>query len=313
MRSITVDAGGPVHVADHGGAGRPMLLVHGLGGSHLNWGSVAPRLVARFRVYAVDLPGFGLTEVGRRRTTVAANIDLVAAVLERLAPEPAVVMGNSMGGLLSLGAAVRHPARVAGLVLVDPALPAPPDNLLRVDAVARGFMLTYLFPWLGIRRVRRITRLHGPEVLVRQTLALCAADVSTIDAELVAQHVHMQRRRMQLEGWDSAFFSTARSLVNMLALRRRVVSWIRQSIVPTLLVHGDRDRLITVRAARAAAALRPDWEYVEMAGVGHIPMMEKPDDFLRITSEWLQRSHLWGNDATAIDLPSAAEVAVGAP
>ncbi|MBV8301789.1 MAG: alpha/beta hydrolase [Candidatus Dormibacteraeota bacterium] len=290
MRALTLDADGPVHVADHGGDGPPMVLVHGLGGSHVNWGAVAPRFAETHHVFAPDLPGFGLTELGDRRTTVAANIAVLERLLEQLAPDGGVVIGNSMGGLLALGAAAERPERFRALVLTDPALPAPPDHPLRIDAVARSFLLAYLFPWAGTRRLRRVAQRQGPESLVRQTLALCAADVDSLDAELVAAHVELQRQQSDTLGWDAAFFSTARSLVNVLALRRRVVAWIQRVSVPTLLIHGSRDRLISVRSARAAAVMRPDWEYCELAGVGHIPMMEAPEVFVDLTNGWLQRA-----------------------
>src|SRR5579884_603453 len=103
MRSITLDVDGPVHLADHGGSGTPMLLVHGLGGSHANWLSVAPTLAERFRVYAVDLPGFGRSPAAGRKHTIAANVAVVGRVLEAISDQPGVLMGNSMGGLISMG------------------------------------------------------------------------------------------------------------------------------------------------------------------------------------------------------------------
>ncbi|MGI9609095.1 MAG: alpha/beta fold hydrolase, partial [Acidimicrobiia bacterium] len=67
-----IDLDGPVHYADYGGDGSPMVLVHGLGGSHLNWLHVAHRLAERHRVVAVDLAGFGLTPPAGRKATVQA-------------------------------------------------------------------------------------------------------------------------------------------------------------------------------------------------------------------------------------------------
>ena len=72
-----LDVEGPVYVADFGGDGPVMLLVHGLGGAHLNWMAVAPQLAAHHRVYALDLPGFGRSPLAGRRSTIAANVDLV--------------------------------------------------------------------------------------------------------------------------------------------------------------------------------------------------------------------------------------------
>ncbi len=89
-KSRTADLGGPVHWVDYGGAdggaGRPpLVLVHGLGGSHLNWDLLAPHLTPHARVVALDLPGFGRSEPGDRRATVHENV----AVLDRFLTEVA--------------------------------------------------------------------------------------------------------------------------------------------------------------------------------------------------------------------------------
>src|SRR5438067_3596336 len=94
--------GGPVHYVDHGGQGPALLMIHGLGGSTLNWLDVAPGLAARNRVLAIDLVGFGLTPPAGRRSDVPTNLRLVDAFLREVVGEPAVLVGNSMGGLLSM-------------------------------------------------------------------------------------------------------------------------------------------------------------------------------------------------------------------
>ncbi len=101
-----------------------MVLVHGLGGSHLNWMHVADPLTDHHHVVAVDLPGFGLTPPAGRRSTMEANRDLVHLFGLELSPAaPVVLVGNSMGGLVVMLEAARHPDCVSHLVLVDPALP----------------------------------------------------------------------------------------------------------------------------------------------------------------------------------------------
>src|SRR5207302_6799085 len=77
MRSFALDAGGPLHLADFGGSGPTLLLVHGLGGSHLNWMLVGDRLAQHHRVLAVDLPGFGRSPRAGRDVSVAANAELL--------------------------------------------------------------------------------------------------------------------------------------------------------------------------------------------------------------------------------------------
>ena len=69
------DIAGPVHWVDFGGPAGvpPIVMVHGLGGSHLNWVRIARPLTERNRVIAVDLPGFGFSPAAGRRTSIEAN------------------------------------------------------------------------------------------------------------------------------------------------------------------------------------------------------------------------------------------------
>jgi pimeloyl-ACP methyl ester carboxylesterase len=286
---MTLDVDGPINVADFGGSGDLVLLVHGLGGSHLNWLSVAPQLAERHHVYALDLPGFGRSPLAGRRSSIAANVDVLTRVLASMSDGPIVLIGNSMGGLLSIAVAAMHPNLVAGLVLVDPAVPAPRSWRPRFDQVTRRFLAAAFMPSWGARRVGRAVAALGPEQLVSETLRLCSADPSRIEQVVVDAHIALEAERLAQAGWQEPFYAATKSLVRVLALKRRVERWMRSVSAPTLLVHGDEDRLVRVEAARAVAALRPDWEYHEFAGAGHVPMMEVPGEFLAVSGDWLAR------------------------
>src|SRR5690242_11982715 len=132
--SHTIDLDGPVHWVDFGGpagtpgpesAGPPVVLVHGLGGSWLNWVGIAPALAEGDRVVAIDLPGFGLTPAHGRDTSVNHNAAVLSRFVHEVLGEPVVLVGNSMGGMISLLLTDRRPEQVVGLALVDPALPNP--------------------------------------------------------------------------------------------------------------------------------------------------------------------------------------------
>jgi len=126
------DLGGPVHWVDLGGPsdGPLLVCVHGLGGSHVNWLALAPLLTPTCRVVALDLAGFGRTRGHGRSTSVQANADLVHRFLTEVTEVtevtggPAILVGNSMGGLVTALEAASHPEEVAGVVLVGPALPS---------------------------------------------------------------------------------------------------------------------------------------------------------------------------------------------
>ncbi|MFL5423958.1 MAG: alpha/beta fold hydrolase, partial [Myxococcales bacterium] len=126
MEHRTIDLDGPVHYADFGGSGRPIVLVHGLGGSHLNWLAVAPGLAAHGRVLALDLVGHGLTPSLGRSATVGNNRRVLGRFLDAVAREPAVLVGNSMGGYLSIAEAAAEPGKIESIVLVNPAVPLAP-------------------------------------------------------------------------------------------------------------------------------------------------------------------------------------------
>jgi pimeloyl-ACP methyl ester carboxylesterase len=289
MQSMTLEIDGPINVADFGGSGPVLLLVHGLGGSHLNWLSVAPALAEQHRVYALDLPGFGRSPLAGRRSSIAANVDLLTRVIAKLSAGPIVLMGNSMGGLLSIGVAALHPNLVEYLVLVDPAVPAPKGPQLKLDRVSRAFLVTAFMPRWGARRLGRAVAALGPESLVYETLRLCSSDPTRIEQAVIDAHIALEAERLAQPGWQDSFYSAARSLVGVLALKRRVLRWVREVVAPTLLLQGEDDRLVPVGSARAIASLRPDWEYHEFVGTGHVPMLEVPREFLEVTGEWLSR------------------------
>jgi pimeloyl-ACP methyl ester carboxylesterase len=290
MQSSILDIEGPVYVADFGGDGPVMLLVHGLGGAHLNWMAVAPQLAARHRVYALDLPGFGRSPLAGRRSSIAANVDLLTRAITRLSPHPIVLVGNSMGGLLSIGAAAQHPSLIDALVLVDPAVPAPRGEFPpRLDSVSRTFLATAFMPRWGARRLSRALAARGAESLVRETMRLITTDPSRIDQAVMDAHIGLETDRLAESSWHESFYSATRSLVAALALKRKVLRWVQEVVAPTLLLQGAQDRLVPVASARNIASLRPDWEYHEFAGAGHVPMLEVPAEFVEVVGDWLTR------------------------
>src|SRR6185437_6703544 len=127
--SHLTDINGPVHWVDFGGptGAPPIVMVHGLGGSHLNWARVARPLTERNRVVALDLPGFGFSPAAGRRTSIEANSKIVDRFIDQIIGSPVILMGNSMGGAITILESAASPRKIAAVVLVDPALPRPPE------------------------------------------------------------------------------------------------------------------------------------------------------------------------------------------
>jgi pimeloyl-ACP methyl ester carboxylesterase len=282
-----LDIGGPVHVVDHGGDGPPMLLVHGLGGSLLDWMDVAAAFTSHHHVWSLDLLGFGRTPLGDRHASVDDNRRLVDAVARQVGDgEPVLLMGNSMGGLISILEAAANPELVSGLVLVDPALPTGSGG--RLTLMVSAAFLVLAVPAIGGRVVGVHARWRGVERLVDDALKLCTVDVTRIRPETRAAHVELGVWRQQHEeDPHRAFVEATRSLVEWLMRRERLEPYIRAVTAPTLLIHGDSDRLVSIRAAGSLATMRPDWDFRVLTDTGHIPQMERPREFLTLVEHWL--------------------------
>ncbi len=284
----TVVAGGrAVHTVDYGGpeAGPLVVLVHGLGGSHLNWDLLAPLLTGHARVVALDLPGFGLSRPTGRPATVHSNLRVLAAFVRSLGG-PAVLVGNSMGGLICLLLAARSPDLVRGLVLLDPALPAPGRALRSPRSTLR--IAVWALPGVGEHLRGRRRRRIGARATVEETLRLCGVDPEVLPADLVTRSVALVRRQSDVAGMDRAFLSASRSLAWTLARSRAHRAAEAAATCPVLLVHGARDRLVPVAAARAAARRNPAWRYLELADAGHLPQLHSPEVLARQLLAWLE-------------------------
>jgi pimeloyl-ACP methyl ester carboxylesterase len=284
-----VEVGGPVHYREWPGPadGPTFVCVHGLGGSMVNWALVAPGLARRGRVLALDLAGFGLTAPNGRGTGVGANRRVLDGFLSSLELPPVVLVGNSMGGMVSLIQAVHRSSSVERLVLVDAAFPR--SRSLRGQPAPRvaGAFTLYSSARVGEWFVRVRSRRLGPEGLVRETLRVCSPDPASIDPRLVSALVELTRARQDLDYPTRAFLDAARSIFRSQIRPGRYRDLVRAVRQPALVIHGAKDQLIPVAAAREAVAGHPDWKLVVFPDLGHIPQMEAPARWLAAVEEWL--------------------------
>ena len=287
--SRTADLGGPVHYADFGGPDGDdvprIVLVHGLGGSHLDWMLVGSRLAEHARVLAPDLVGFGHTPVAGRAASVHANAVLLERFVREVAGAPAVLVGNSMGGMISLLTAAARPATVTGVVGVDAVVPLIPSA--RVEPiVATGFGVLAV-PGLGERVLARNQSRTSSQAMVRGVLKLVCADPSRVPSDLVDAFVDLREAREHGHGLDRAYLQATRSLLGILSRPRWYRSRLASIGAPVMLLTGDRDRLVPHGGAQRLAARHPEWKLVTYPGVGHVPQIEAPDDVVRSVQAWV--------------------------
>jgi pimeloyl-ACP methyl ester carboxylesterase len=282
MVSKHADLDGPVHYLDFGGSGAPLVCVHGLSGAALNWMAVAPALAERHRVFALDLRGFGRTPLGPG-TRLRDNRRLLDRFLREVAGAPAIVVGNSMGGLLAVLQAARVPASVAGLVLVDPALPW--HGLRPFDLSLWTFFGSLLPPLLGEASLGWSAERLGAERVVRGVIDACCVDSRRVPEDMVRALIDQETERFANPRSFRALAQASRSLLWALASLGLTGNYGRVA-APTLVITGAGDRLVPASFS-VAIARRFGWQAEVLPDVGHVPMMEAPADFLRITLGWL--------------------------
>jgi pimeloyl-ACP methyl ester carboxylesterase len=295
-RGYVTDLDGPVHWIEFGPGQEsgqessqdetPIVFVHGLGGSHLNWCLIGSRLAANRRVVALDLHGFGLTPGARYTSTVQRNARLLDRFVREITGTPVILVGNSMGGLISLLQTATAPDTVQGLVLIDPALPLPRQTPDR--RVASQFLL-YSLPGFGELYFRTVLSRQPPQVAVQRVVDLCFADPSRIDPAMLTASIALASQRRTTPDRDRAFLAASRSLMRVVGLRRRYWEMMASVRVPVLLIGGEADRLVPVASMRRAAARNPRWETVILPGVGHTPQLEVPDTVIATLRDWLDR------------------------
>ncbi len=274
--------GAPVHWVDFGGdeSGGLAVCVHGLGGSLVNWMALAPLLTDRYRVIALDLAGNGRTPVGGRRADIDSNRRLLDGFLRSevvtggTPGRPVLLIGNSMGGLLSALQAARAPRTVDRLVLIDPAVPLPFDRLPKNPLFLLQFSLI-IAPLLGERLLARQGRM-GAQAVVEQSQKLTCVDPSRIDPDLIRASIALVEERAGQPGLDAAMLQAARSIAKVLARPQRYREALGMISAPTLLLWGAKDRLVPLAAGDQAHRKRPDWAYEVHPDLGHVPMIEDP-------------------------------------
>ena len=283
MVSKHADLDGPVHYLDFGGGGPPLVCIHGLSGSALNWMAVGPALAERHRVLALDLRGFGRTPLGSG-TRLRDNRRLLERFLHDVVGGPAVVVGNSMGGLVAVLQAAARPEAVSSLVLVDPALPWRGHRPF--DLSLWSFFGSLLPPILGEATLAWSGRRLGAERVVHGVLEACSADASRIPPDLVRALVEQEAERFASPRSFRALAQASRSLLWALGRRGLMRTYARVS-APALVLHGEKDRLVPAGYS-VAIGRRFGWRVEVLPGVGHVPMMEVPADFTRVTLGWLE-------------------------
>jgi pimeloyl-ACP methyl ester carboxylesterase len=252
------------------GRGTPVVFIHGFASSIYSWRkTLLPVLAAGYRVIAFDNRGFGFSDKPAPGPAVsysnAAYARLVVALLDSLNLPSAVLVGHSMGGAIAAEVALRYPARVRGLILID----------------AAGFGVR----WPGMLKVGRWPGAGGVATAIRGRWV----------TERLVRFMYAEPRKVTEQDVDQYYAPVlepgyGRALRGVLREFRfdTLVGRLGAVAAPTLVVWGAEDRLIPVRDGSRLAAELPRGVFVVVPRTGHAAAEESPDEVNRLLISFLK-------------------------
>lgn len=243
----------------------PLIFIHGLSGCWQNWLEQIPHFARDRRVIAVDLPGFGQSEMPAEEISISGYADAIDALMQQLGIDSAQVVGNSMGGFIGAEVAIQHPARVERLVLVAAAGLSIESVRTERTKGLRHRAENVVFFTLGHIASRSHQVALRPR-LRAALLLLVAAHPARLPGPLAAQ---------QVLGSGRPGFSDALEAMCRYPLRDRL----ELISCPTFIIWGDKDRLVPVKDAALFEQLIPNSRKIVYEDTGHVSMMERPARF----------------------------------
>ena len=269
-----MEVGGALVHYQFAGAGKPLLLLHGLVGSGRNWRQNIGFLSRYASVFAIDLFNMGESQrVPGLDASLEATADRLVALLDALGLPAADIAAHSHGGAIAMMLASRHPGRVRKMILFAPANPFcdAGRHLIRFYNTRTGAWFARRIPMLPrMLHATALGRMYGdPSRVAEGTLETYTAGMmipGTVD--------HILRI---VAGWYNDMGSL-RSALDQLAGK------------PALFIWGDRDRAVSLPSGRLLQRMMPNSKLMVIPGAGHLPFEEMPETCNQAMQEWLARA-----------------------
>jgi pimeloyl-ACP methyl ester carboxylesterase len=263
-----------------GGWGPLLVLIHGVASSSDTWEPVLPGLARKYTVLAPDLLGHGRSDKARGDYSIAAHANTVRDLMDALGYRRATLVGHSLGGAVAMQMAYQYPVSVDRLALVAPAgLGREISMLLRAASVPGSG------PLLSVAASRPLVETGAVLAHLAARLGLHAnTDIGEAARGFAA---------LAQTGARDAFLHTLRSIVDHAG--QRVSAQPRLDVParhPSLIVWGDRDRIVPVRHGEQLQELVPNTYLARFPKAGHFPHRDDPKRFVQVVDEFLARE--WG-------------------
>jgi pimeloyl-ACP methyl ester carboxylesterase len=275
---LTLRDGVGVNLVD-AGEGPAVVFLHGITATLGYYRENLPFFARTHRVVAIDLPGFGRSDKPDIGYDMAYFAGVVEEILDRKGIERATLVGNSMGGLISMLFALRNPGRIDRLVLVDPAgITAYPRRLMLLGVQLLRILRVVDRPASledGAEQWERA--LLSPPRVPSEAVTLLFRLVFPDQPEIAARYIRAYVAAVSSDEYPNHLRATLRAGVSV--LRHHVGERAAEIGAPTLIVWGARDRLLPVGGAHVLRSLIAGSRLIIYSQSGHCPMVDQPDRF----------------------------------
>ncbi|UCH25567.1 MAG: alpha/beta hydrolase [Trueperaceae bacterium] len=252
------------------------VLLHGSGTGIYTWHQVLEPLGTITKAVAFDRPGFGLTErplpgewQGTNPYGPEAQVTLTIELMDQLGIVEAILVGHSTGGAIALKAALEHPERVAGLILVG----ATAYRTGSTPAWTRLLLSTPQVNRLGPLIMRQYAGPSGENLLRAAWSKPELLDRETLDA---------YRKAFRIDNWDRALWELSKA-----SREPRLTKYLSEITQPVLVIAGAEDRIVPPELSERLGRDLPNATVAIFEGCGHVAQEECPDPFLEVVQSWL--------------------------
>jgi pimeloyl-ACP methyl ester carboxylesterase len=263
---LRMDGGIRLHYETSGTGPVPVVLVHGFAMSSEVWKKAMPLFPSGYRLFAIDLKGFGRSDKPETGYTCREQADTIGAFMDSMGLSRAVLIGHSFGGLVVQHFAARHPGRVMALVLSNTASTSRQSRGLTPAAEQR------IKRYGSVEENRRIFSASIPRYF----------DAANVSSEDIAHFVEVG-----LQASNAALRETLKANYASPAISASLLAAVR---APVLILTASHDPFNTFDQAIALGDAFPNSRIEVITRCGHSPMWEKPSEFVTVVTAFLKSS-----------------------
>lgn len=267
-------AGSTVHFKDVGlrNDSLPLVLIHGTGASLHTWEGWTKALINEKRIITLDLPAYGLTGPNSNEDySVEQYVKVVDSLLLKLGIKKCIIGGNSLGGFVSWNYAIQYPSKVNKLILVDAA-----GYKLTSKSVPIAFKMAQ-WPFINSAFLY-IT----PRIVIEKSIKNVYYDERKVTDELIDRYFELSLR----EGNRKAFITR---MTKNKVFSENISELVKTISIPTLVLWGENDKLITLESAYKFHKDLPNDTLVILPRLGHTPMEEDPIATVNVVKDFLKK------------------------